>query len=313
MKRLHFDSAALRHFLAVVEAGTIVGAANRLDVASSAVSRHIASLEQMLQRRLFERHPKGMRVTEVGQILAEHARLVEADAVRTCADIARVSGDRAQTIEIAGAYGFSACDLPRQFAAFQARHPHVRFNFTTVDARAVTERVRTAQADIGVTYTHGTERDVQMLFTLPIELVAVMRDDHPLAQHDGLDLGHLELYALALPEKGSTLRKVLEIAASLRNLDLVPALSTNHQASLFHYVAMGHALTVAARQTVEELYGGLPLICRPLVDPLLNAGSIQFLVHASRPLSEPASRFVDFLRLATQTPAAPVSHIAAQA
>lgn len=300
MKRLHFENAALRHFLAVVEAGTIVGAANRLDVASSAVSRHIASLEQLLQRRLFERHPKGMRVTDVGQILADHARLVEADAARTCADIARVSGDRAQTIEIAGAYGFAACELPRRFATFQTHHPHVRFSFTAVEARSVVERVRTAQADIGVTYTHGGERDVQVLFTQPIELVAVMREDHPLSHHERLDLGQLSLFPLALPETGGTLRKVLDIASSLRNLDLVPALSTNHQSSLLHYVAMSSAVTVAARQTVSELYAGLPLICRPLDDPLLNAGRLQFMVHATRPLSELAEAFVRYLTLAAR-------------
>ncbi|MGV8294461.1 LysR family transcriptional regulator, partial [Pseudomonas aeruginosa] len=78
MKRFQFDSTALRYFLTVVDTGSVNGAAARLNVVSSAVSRQIAGLEQRLHNQLFERHPKGMRVPEVGRILADHARRVEA-------------------------------------------------------------------------------------------------------------------------------------------------------------------------------------------------------------------------------------------
>lgn len=128
MKRFQFDSTALRYFLAVVDTGSVNGAAARLNVVSSAVSRQIAGLEQRLHNQLFERHPKGMRVTEAGRILADHARRVEADAARTYAEIDGQNGRYTQTVKVAGAPGFATYALPRKFAAFQAEHPSVRFN-----------------------------------------------------------------------------------------------------------------------------------------------------------------------------------------
>ena len=137
MKRFQFDSTALRYFLTVVDTGSVNGAAARLNVVSSAVSRQIAGLEQRLHNQLFERHPKGMRVTEVGRILADHARRVEADAARTYAEIDGQNGRYTQTVKIAGAPGFAACALPRKFAAFQAEHPSIRFSLHILDAGLV--------------------------------------------------------------------------------------------------------------------------------------------------------------------------------
>lgn len=296
MKRFQFDSTALRYFLTVVDTGSVNGAAARLNVVSSAVSRQIASLEQRLQNQLFERHPKGMRVTEVGRILADHARRVEADAARTYAEIGGHNGRYTQTVKVAGAHGFAARALPHKFAAFQAEHPSVRFNLTVLDAGLVTERVRSAQADIGVTYSHAAEQDIAVVFARPAEIVAVMRPGHPLAVHPALHLTQLSAYPLALPEGGSTLRRLLDMASSLYNTTLSPAFTSNLPDAVYNYVLTGNAVTLCARLSATDELDTGTLICRPIDDALLNGGQIQVQTHVSRPLPDAAHRFLRFLR-----------------
>lgn len=306
MKRFQFDSTALRYFLTVVDTGSVNGAAARLNVVSSAVSRQIAGLEQRLQNQLFERHPKGMRVTEVGRILADHARRVEADAARTYAEIGGQHGRFTQTVKIAGAHGFAAQALPPKFAAFQAEHPSVRFNLTILDAGLVTERVRSAQADIGITYSHAAEKDIAVIFARPAEIIAVMRPGHPLAGSGAqrvtpLLLTQLSAYPLALPESGSALRRVLDMASSLYNTTLSPAFTSNHPEAVYHYLLTGDAVTLCARLTAAEHLASGRLACRPVDDALLNGGQIQVQTHVSRPLPDAAQRFLRFLR--SDTPA----------
>lgn len=296
MKRFQFDSTALRYFLTVVDTGSVNGAAARLNVVSSAVSRQIAGLEQRLHNQLFERHPKGMRVTEVGRILADHARRVEADAARTYAEIDGQNGRYTQTVKIAGAPGFAAYALPRKFAAFQAEHPTIRFKLHILDAGLVSERVRSAQADIGVTYSHTAEKDIAVIYSHPAEIVAVMRPGHPLAACESLHITQLSAYPLALPDGGSALRQVLDMACSLYNVTLSPAFTSNLPGAAYHYVLASDAVTLCARLTaVEHLESGR-LICRPINDALLNAGQLQFQTHASRPLSDAAHRFLRYIR-----------------
>ncbi|CUI26964.1 MULTISPECIES: LysR family transcriptional regulator [Achromobacter] len=296
MKRFQFDSTALRYFLTVVDTGSVNGAAARLNVVSSAVSRQIAGLEQRLQNQLFERHPKGMRVTEVGRILADHARRVEADAARTYAEIGGQNGRYTQTVKVAGAHGFAAQALPRKFAAFQAEHPSVRFNLTVLDAGLVTERVRSAQADIGVTYSHAAEKDIAVIFSRPAEIVAVMRPGHPLSVHDALHLTQLSAYPLALPEGGSALRRLLDMTSSLYNITLSPAFTSNLPDAVYNYLLTGNAVTLCARLSASQELDSGRLICRPVDDALLNGGQIQVQTHVSRPLPDAAHRFLRFIR-----------------
>lgn len=302
MKRFQFDSTALRYFLTVVDTGSVNGAAARLNVVSSAVSRQIAGLEQRLQNQLFERHPKGMRVTEVGRILADHARRVEADAARTYAEIGGQNGRFTQTVKVAGAHGFAAQALPRKFAAFQAEHPSVRFNLTILDAGLVTERVRSAQADIGFTYSHAAEKDIAVIVARPAEIVAVMRPGHPLAGDGALPLTsplfltQLSAYPLALPEGGSALRRVLDMASSLYNTTLSPAFTSNHTEAVYNYLLTGNAVTLCARLSAAEHLDSGRLVCRPMDDALLNGGQIQVQTHVSRPLPDAAQRFLRFIR-----------------
>jgi DNA-binding transcriptional LysR family regulator len=221
---------------------------------------------------------------------------VEADAARTYAEIGGQNGRYTQTVKVAGAHGFAAQALPRKFAAFQAEHPSVRFNLTVLDAGLVTERVRSAQADIGVTYSHAAEKDIAVIFSRPAEIVAVMRPGHPLSVHDALHLTQLSAYPLALPEGGSALRRLLDMTSSLYNITLSPAFTSNLPDAVYNYLLTGNAVTLCARLSASQELDSGRLICRPVDDALLNGGQIQVQTHVSRPLPDAAHRFLRFIR-----------------
>lgn len=69
----------LRFFLALLDAGTLSGAAHATGVQHTTVARRIASLEQALGTRLFDRFPKGWSLTATGHALLPHARRLGED------------------------------------------------------------------------------------------------------------------------------------------------------------------------------------------------------------------------------------------
>jgi len=66
----------LRTFVTVADTGNLTKAAERLFTSQPAVSAHVKALEEELEIKLFDRTPKGMRLTEDGSVLREKAQLV---------------------------------------------------------------------------------------------------------------------------------------------------------------------------------------------------------------------------------------------
>ncbi|MFB7515266.1 LysR family transcriptional regulator [Streptomyces sp. NPDC056144] len=112
-------------FLAVARAGSFTSAARELGYTQSAVSRQVQSLEEETGAVLFERLPRGVRLTEAGRVLLPHA-----EAVRDRLRAARAELEALRTLEggllrLGSFSSANAALVPRAQAAFRARHPGV--------------------------------------------------------------------------------------------------------------------------------------------------------------------------------------------
>src|SRR5215203_1405774 len=79
------DFGQLKTLIHVAELGSISKAADRLNIAQPALSRQIQLLEKELGVPLFERHGRGMVITETGRDVLEHAAriMTEIEAIRS--------------------------------------------------------------------------------------------------------------------------------------------------------------------------------------------------------------------------------------
>ena len=120
------DLDALLIFAQVVEANSFSGAARRLKMPTSTVSRRVADLERQLGVRLIERSTRSLRLTDVGSEVLEHARrsaeLSEAVDNIALDHVLNVSG----TLRLAAPPSISDSLLAPLVVAFQAAYPDVR-------------------------------------------------------------------------------------------------------------------------------------------------------------------------------------------
>lgn len=141
----------LRHFLAVVERGSISGAAALLHVNHSTVLRRIAALEDGLGQRLFDRLSAGYTLTAQGHALAEGLAGVQ-ERIEAAQRSVQGGDER-----LHGSLRLTTTDTLLQglllpvLAGFRARHPQVQLELTVGNSvLSLTQR----EADVAVRGTN---------------------------------------------------------------------------------------------------------------------------------------------------------------
>jgi DNA-binding transcriptional LysR family regulator len=143
----------LRYFLAIAEQEHFGRAAQRLRVAQPALTRQMHKLEQELQVRLFDRLPRGIRVSAAGRALQEDARRVLADIDQVARHVQLVGRGkmgvlRLGYIEVAGWHGI----VPDSIREFTASAHEVRVEPAAMASLDQLAAIRERQLDAGFLY-----------------------------------------------------------------------------------------------------------------------------------------------------------------
>ena len=119
-----FDLHQLQAFATVVACGTLGRAAIALHVTQPALSRTVRSLEEHIGAPLFERHSKGMLLTDVGRALLPHANslLLESEVAKE--EISAMLGLAKGTVRIGTISSVSSSILPLVIDNFSKKFPN---------------------------------------------------------------------------------------------------------------------------------------------------------------------------------------------
>jgi DNA-binding transcriptional LysR family regulator len=295
MKSQHLQDTALRYFLEVVRCGSISEASQRLNVASSAISRQISSLEEMLDTVLFERRPRGMVLSAGGEMLAAHAQKVALEADRVVADLQALKGLRSGRVRIAASEGFSIDFLPRLINAFQKKYPGFVFQVFVGPPAAVSRQVREGNADIGLTFTRLPEAEIKVVHRQPGPIFLVMRHDHPLSRFKQVSLSQLHPYPMALPDPTTTLRQLFDIACSRQQVVIDAVMTSNYIQTLHNYLVDNDALSITGEVTVRYRTAAGELTIRPIRDCPTDGRFIEVQTLAGRTLPRSVDIFLEYL------------------
>jgi DNA-binding transcriptional LysR family regulator len=121
------DLRQLRYFVASAEEGNMGRAAARLFVVQSALSRQVQELEREVGAPLFERTPRGVRLTDVGAVLLEHARRTLDAAEAALAAAKAVSRGEVGRLRVAPPdHGERTREVAATLDLFRTRFPDVQ-------------------------------------------------------------------------------------------------------------------------------------------------------------------------------------------
>src|SRR3989338_9226631 len=142
-------------FLELVRHGQLVGAAKRLKVNHTTVSRRIRELERALKTKLFSRTKSGFVLTEAGLKILEHAEAMEYQA-NSIAQAVGIEGEEAGgAVRIATMEGIGSFYLGPRIKRFHDLHPAVLIELVTSSGLINLSR---PEADIFISFPRPAER-----------------------------------------------------------------------------------------------------------------------------------------------------------
>lgn len=184
----------LRTLDAVARHGSVSGAAEGLHITTSAVSQQLAKLEREVGQQLLAKHGRGVRLTDAGRLLAEHAARILSQVQLAQSDLEAQRGQVAGELRLS-AFPTAARGLfPVALAALRAEHPALRIRSCELEPEAGIRGVVRGDLDLAVVLDWYNKP-----MPLPDGLVkASILDDpadvamptgHPLADRAEVDLG----------------------------------------------------------------------------------------------------------------------------
>jgi LysR family transcriptional regulator, hydrogen peroxide-inducible genes activator len=176
----------LRYFAKVAELGNFTRAAEACFVSQPSLSQQIIKLERELKQPLFERLGRGVRLTDAGRVLKEHA-----DQVLKLLDDARariVDSPEGGRLTIAAIPTVAPYLVPQMLQDFRRECPGAQIEILEETTKAALDLCTRGEADLAILALpiEGEHLHVEPLFTE--ELLLVLPKSHPAAKKPRLTL-----------------------------------------------------------------------------------------------------------------------------
>lgn len=268
--RIDLQPKQLRHFLEVVETGSISSACEVLNITQPALSKSIKQLELRLGVSLFERLPTGVALTRYGKIFARRASLMEMEYRHALTEIDAAKNGAAGTIRIGAGPGWIDTLLPPAITEFQHDHPRIKFTLESGVIDTLIPRVLSGDLDViccSLDFPSHPELIKEHMVDMKHAIFASA--DHPLAQKETVVPEDLGQYPWITPMEDHVGRSRLEsffAACQLPSPDIRAGVDSSFS-TILKFVTLGNYLVSAPRVFEDDAKAsGLKLV---LEDPRL--------------------------------------------
>jgi len=285
----------LRYVDEVARTGSIRKAANHLNVTASAVNRRIMDLEDELGAQLFERRPRGVRLTAAGEVFVHYLREQDDGVERMKSQIEELKGLRRGTVRIACSQALAVDFLPREIGEFRARHPLIAFDVKVLDHEQAMTALATYEVDLVLVFRPPFLPNFHPLMTLEQRLVAVMSTDHPLAGRRTVRLRDCAGYPVALPERSIGGRQLLEQVSARSGITFKVAAESNSFEFLRALVTHANLISFQIRIGTMPENNKLGLVARDIDDRDVPRADLVLGQLRGRNLPIPAAVFAEKL------------------
>ena len=255
-------------FRAVIAAGSMTAAAQRLHTSQPQVSRLIAQLEAITGLPLFER--AGGRLAPTLDGMRFSAEVVRAFVGLSSLEAAavRIRSFGSGRLRVAAMPRLAGGLLARAVARFKTEHQEVAIAIHSGDDAAVSEWIATGFCDVALTMIYGDAPDPAPEHVLTMDCVAVLPPAHPLAALERLEPADFHDAPFIASPLGSTLRTQIDAVFEAAGVEPIVSVEAGLGASICVLVAAGLGMSLMNPLAAYEEAKVSEIEIRPFVPSL---------------------------------------------
>ncbi|WP_045995457.1 LysR family transcriptional regulator [Loktanella sp. S4079] len=202
----------LRLIVGIADTGQISTAAQQLGMTQPAASRLLSELEKTADCKLYERHPRGVTLTEAGVLLAAHARTTLQELDNAYDEIALINSGARGVVRIGTVTGPGLEIILPIVRELRVTYPDIEFDVLVDTSDKLSEALLSHDLDfyIGRLLGNTDPRSVTMRPIGPEPVALVVRNDHPLLRKADLSLEDCLAYDWVMQAPNGLMRSATE-------------------------------------------------------------------------------------------------------
>ncbi|WP_310733027.1 LysR family transcriptional regulator [Azohydromonas australica] len=273
-----FDWRLVRSFLAVLDAGSLMGAARRLRAQQPTLSRHVAELEAQLGVPLFERTGRGVTPTAAALAIAEAARRMQDGAGALLHALAAARDAERGTVRLTASRVAATWLLPPVLARLREAEPGIEVELVASDQLSNLLR---READIALRMVRPEQGSLVARRVAEVPLTAaahqryLARAGTPREAEDLL--GHV---LIGYDRDEAILQGFAAMGVPMTRRGF--ALRTDDQVAYGQLVAAGAGIGFVARYNLRHWPGVVPLLPQLRIPPLPCWLAVHREIHGNR-------------------------------
>lgn len=281
----------LYYFRKLAEVQHYTEAAKALYITQPSLSDSISSLESELSVALFQKKGRGIELTKYGQEFYQYVSQALGVLEHGIAIMKEKSDSVTGTIDVGciptllGDFLSDALDL------YHEKHPQVNFNIFQDKSIPVAEGVSAGNFDIGFCSMVESKEDLVFVPITYQELIVIVRNDHPLARYDSMELSTLRDYTLSTYRDtipiGKTIRKIL------KDKNMEAAYSYDDEISIAGRINRSSKAAIVADTPFLKQFDNLKKI--HLTDVPLNARMLYMVYSKKNFITAAVEAFANFM------------------
>ncbi|TCG04980.1 LysR family transcriptional regulator [Paraburkholderia steynii] len=223
----------LRLFLVIAKFHSLSTAAEALDLTQSSLSKQLSTLESYVGQPLFERHGRGVTLSDAGQRLLNAARPAYESIDNCITQMREQQGITEGTLRVATIHTLSYYFLSDVMAKFMGQRPKVNMTLLGRSSPEVVDLVETGKADVGFVYDTAVASDgVDITPLFDEHMCLVVHENSKFAAFDEVSLIEHEVPLIVCPQHYA-LRRMLtaqiphvKVAAEVDTVDAMLKLAS---------------------------------------------------------------------------------------
>lgn len=291
---MKIDVLGVQAFVALAECGSFFRAAATLNITSTALTRRLKNLEELLGVQLVERTTRSMVLTVVGQNFLPQARHLLQEMASALTDIRETGKALRGNVSIACVPTVGVQYLPAIVQSYSRLHPDNRIKILDHSSFGVAAAVQSREAEFGISMAESSLSELDSFPILEDRFALICRDDHALARRRSLAWRQLEGHALIGPGAASSNRPLLDATLGALHLKLQYVYEVQRSATAVGMVAQGIAAAVVPRLSVQP--GSYPRLRMVALKEPVVSRSFVLLSRRGSVLSPAAQVLYDLIR-----------------